>query len=103
VAAERYWVARCGKLVLAGAGDWEEVFRILEDGDIRGYQDVEKLRTRMGRPGTLEDGQLPAVEVDIAEEQIDVMVDDDDMASVDSAGIDLMGEKCDKRDGTGET
>ena len=45
VAAERYRVARCGKLALAGAGDWEEMFRILEDGDIRGYQDVEKLRT----------------------------------------------------------
>ena len=109
VAAERYRAARCGKLALAGAGDWEEVFRILEDGDIRGYQDVEKLRTRMGRPGTLEDGQLPAVEVDIAEEQIDAVVDDgdavddNDVASVDSAGVDLMGEKRDKRDGTGET
>jgi len=109
VAAERYQAAHCGKLALAGAGDWEEVFRILEDGDIRGYQDVEKLRTRMGRPGTLEDGQLPAVEVDIIEEQIDVMVDDDDLVddddvvSVDSTGIDLMGEKRDKRDGTGET
>ena len=109
VAAERYRAARCGKLALAGAGDWEEVFRILEDGDIRGYQDVEKLRTRMGRPGTLEDGQLLPVEADIAEEQIDAVADDDDMAddddvaSVGSAGVDLMGEKHDKRDGTGET
>ena len=102
VAAERYRAARCGKLALAGAGDWE-VFRILEDGDMRGYQDVEKLRTRMGHPGTLEDGQLLPVEADIAEEQIDAVADDDDVASVGSAGIDLMGEKHDKRDGTGET
>jgi hypothetical protein len=35
VAAERYRAARCGKLALAGAGDWEEALRILEDGDIR--------------------------------------------------------------------
>jgi hypothetical protein len=61
VAAERYRAARRGKLALAGAGDWEEVLRVLEDGDIRGYQDVDKLRTRVGRPGTLEDGQLAAV------------------------------------------
>ena len=68
VAVERYRAARRGKLALAGAGDWEEVLRILEDGDIRGYQDAEKLRTCVGRPGTLEDGQLVAAEVGIAEE-----------------------------------
>jgi len=98
VAAERYRAARRGKLALAGAGDWEEVLRILEDGDIRGYQDAEKLRTRVGRPGTLEDGQLVAAEVGIAEERIDAAVDDDD-----SASVDLMAEKRDKRDGTGQT
>ena len=86
VAVERYRVARCGKLVLAGAGDWEEVLRILEDGDNRGYQDVEKLRTHVGHPGTLEDGQLVAAEV--AEEQIGTVVNDDD-----SANVDLMPEK----------
>jgi len=106
VAAERYRAARHAKLALAGTGDWEEVLRILEDGDIRGYQDVEKLRTRVGRPGTLEDGQLAAVEVRAAEEQMGTMDDDDDdddVVSIDSTSIDLMTEKRDKRDGTGQT
>jgi hypothetical protein len=97
VAAERYRAARGGKLALAGTGDWEEVLRILEDGDIRGYQDVEKLRTRVGHPGTLEDGQLAAVEVDAGVD------DDDDVAGIGSASIDLMTEKRGKRDGTGQT
>ena len=98
VAAERYRAARHGKLALAGTGEWEKVLRILEDGDIRAYQDVEKLRTRVGHPGTLEDGQLVAVEVDTAEEEMDVGAEDSDTASVN-----LMQEKRDKRDGTGET
>jgi hypothetical protein len=98
VAAERYRAARRGKLALAGTGEWEKVLRILEDGDIRAYQDVEKLRTRVGRPRTLEDGQLVAVEVDAAEEEMDAGAEDSDTASVD-----LMQEMRDKRDGTGET
>ena len=98
VAAERYRAARRGKLALAGTGEWEKVLRILEDGDIRAYQDVEKLRTCVGRPGTLEDGQLVAVEVDAAEEEMDAGAEDSDTASVN-----LMQEKRDKRDGTGET
>jgi hypothetical protein len=116
VAAERYRAARRGKLALAGAGDWGEVLRVLEDGDIRGYQDVDKLRTRVGRPGTLEDGQLAEMEVrtaaeqmgmaaDDAEEQIGTAADgdDDDVASIDSPGINLFTEKRHKRDGTGQT
>jgi hypothetical protein len=104
VAAERYRAARCAKLALAGVGDWEEVLRTLEDGDIRGYQDVEKLRTRMGRPGTLEDGQLAEVELCAEEEEMGTASDDDDdVASINSASIDLMGEKRHKRDGTGQT
>ena len=82
-------MAGCGKLALAGAGDWEEVLQILEDRDIRGYQDVEKLCTHVGCPRTLEDRQLVAAEVSIAEEKIDTVVDDDD----NSANIDLMPEK----------
>ena len=97
VAAERYQAAHRGKLVLAGTGEWEKVLRILEDGDIRAYQDVEKLRTRVGCPGMLEDGQLVAVEVDAAEEEMDAGAEDSDTAS-----INLMQEKRDKRDGTGE-
>ena len=96
VAAERYQAARCGKMALAGAGDWEESLWVLEDGDIRGYQDVEKLRTRVGRPGMLEDSQLAAA----AEEQMGTVGDDDDD---DVASIDLMREKRGKRDGTGQT
>ena len=99
MAAERYQAAHRGKLALAGAGDWEEVLRVLEDGDIRGYQDVDKLHTRVGRPGTLEDGQLVAMEVHTAEEQMRMAADDaeeqigmaadgdDDVASIDSPSI----------------
>ena len=103
VAAERYRAARCAKLVLAGVGDWEDVLRTLEDGDIRGYQDVEKLHTRVGRPGMLEDGQLAEVELCAEEEETGTSSDNDDVASINSAGINLMGEKRHKRDGTGQT
>ena len=99
VAAERYRAAHCGKMALEGTGDWEEVLQVLEDGDIRGYQDVEKLCTRMGQPGMLEDEQLAAVEVCTTEEQMGTAVNDDD----DVASIDLMGKKCTKRDGMGQT
>jgi len=48
VAAEKYRVARRAKLALVGPGDWEEVLQVLNDGDIRGYQDPERLRVRPG-------------------------------------------------------
>jgi len=99
VAAERYRVARRAKLGLSGAGDWEDMLRVLEDGDIRGYQDVEKLPVRVGRPGTLEDEQVAAQEAAAATTQdVPVATANDDVAAVD-----LVGEARDKRDGTGET
>ena len=67
------------------------------------YQDIEKLCTHVGHPGMLEDGQLVAAEVDAGEEGMDARAEDNDTASIDSNGTDLMGEKWDKRDGTEET
>ncbi len=45
-AAEKYCAARKAKLALLGPGDWEQDLRVLEDGDIRGYQDPSRLRVR---------------------------------------------------------
>jgi hypothetical protein len=99
VAAERYRVAHRAKLGLAGAGDWEDVLRILEDGDIRGYQDVKKMPVHVGRPGTLENGQVAAQEaLAAAAQDAPAATDNDDVAAVD-----LVGEVRDKRDGTGQT
>ena len=98
MAAERYRVAHRAKLELSGVGDWEDMLRVLEDGDIRGYQDVEKLPVHVGRPGTLEDEQVTAQEAAVATAQdVPVATANDDMAAVD-----LVGEAQDKRDGTGE-
>ena len=65
VAAERYRVARRAKLALAGAGD-EDMLQVLNDGDIRGYQDPDHLWVHAGHKGTLEDRQV-AVEVEMEE------------------------------------
>ena len=62
-AAEKYRAARHAKYALAGEGEWEKVLRVLHDGDICGYQDPNCLRVHVGRRGTLEDGQVEAVEV----------------------------------------
>ena len=59
-AAEKYQAARCAKYVLAGEGEWEKVLRILNNNDIHGYQDPNRLHVRVGRRGTLEDGQVAA-------------------------------------------
>jgi hypothetical protein len=87
VAAERYRVARRTKLGLSGAGDWEGVLQDLEDGDIRGYQDVKKLPVRVGCPGTLEDEQVAAQEAAAATaEDIPVTTANDDVVAVDLIG-----------------
>lgn len=98
VAAERYRAARRGLLALVGPGDWEKTLCVLNDGDIRGYQDPERLRVRAGRKGTLEDGQVAAAQV--AEEEV---AEEDVEASEDVGDIDLYVEAREKRDGTGET
>ncbi|PPQ85548.1 hypothetical protein CVT25_006739, partial [Psilocybe cyanescens] len=59
-AAAKYRAARIAQLALVGPGDWEVLLKILEDGDIRGYQDPNRLHIRVGRRGTYEDGQGPA-------------------------------------------
>ena len=97
VAAERYQSARRALLALAGPGDWEKMFCILNDGDICGYQDPEQLQVHPGCKGMLEDGQVAATQVaeEDAEEDVDI---EDDVVEVD-----LYLEVCHKRDGTGET
>ncbi|PPQ92725.1 hypothetical protein CVT25_014232 [Psilocybe cyanescens] len=42
----KYCAARVVYLALVGPGDWEATFKKLEDRDIRGYQDPNRLRTR---------------------------------------------------------
>ena len=91
VAAERYRAAHHAKLALLGPGDWEESLWVLNDGDIRSYQDPDRFRVHVGCRGILEDDQL-AVEV-----QEDTVMDDD------MAPDTLYQDICKCRDGTGET
>ena len=94
VAAEKYRSAQQALLALA---DWEKTFRVLNDGDVCGYQDPERLRVHSGCKGTLEDGQVAAAQVTEEVTEDDVEMEDD------VAEIDLYLEARDKRDGTGET
>lgn len=48
VAAEKYRTARSAKLWLSGPGDWEAELKALADGDIRGYQDSNRLQKPYG-------------------------------------------------------
>ena len=88
--SQHYCIARAAKLALSGPGDWEKQLRVLNDSDVRSYQDADRLQKRKGRKGTLEDDQLEAATGTHNEDQQDV-------------GIDLMAEKRSRRDGTGET
>ncbi|KDR66325.1 hypothetical protein GALMADRAFT_1156932 [Galerina marginata CBS 339.88] len=85
--AWRYRDARKAKLALAGPGPWEQHLRILENKDIRSYQDPEHVKKRTGRKGIWED--------DVEPRRLPVDGDDSD--------IDLMQEDRHKRDGTGQT
>ena len=58
VAADKYRIARRAKLALSGTGDWEKTLRLLEDGDVRSYQDPDRLKPRQARRGILEDHQI---------------------------------------------
>ena len=92
MAAERYRRARIAKMFLSGPGDWEVVLRVLEDRDIRGYQDPNRLRVRQGRRGILNDEQLEQ----LARLTPDIpLTNDDDLT--------LYNEPRTRRDGTGET
>ncbi|KAF9030058.1 hypothetical protein BJ165DRAFT_1359078 [Panaeolus papilionaceus] len=57
-AGDKYHWAREAKLKLAGPGEWEKVLKILDDDDIRSFQDAECLKPKTGRKGTLEDKDL---------------------------------------------
>lgn len=58
--AAKYRAARKAKLALAGPGEWETTFRELLDGDIRSYQDPERLKKKQGRRGVREDDEVMA-------------------------------------------
>ena len=91
MAAERYRRARIAKMFLSGPGDWEAILQVLEDGDIRGYQDPNRLRVRQGRRGILDDEQLER----LATSTPYVVADNEDLT--------LFNEPRGRRDGTGET
>ncbi|KDR65401.1 hypothetical protein GALMADRAFT_81900, partial [Galerina marginata CBS 339.88] len=91
VAAEKYRTARAAKMAIIGPGSWEEVLRVLDDKDIRAYQDPNQLRPRNGRRGTLEDDQL---------EELNNNPTDDAPPGI---GLDLLHQARPRRDGTGET
>ncbi|PPR04026.1 hypothetical protein CVT26_001447 [Gymnopilus dilepis] len=88
-AADCYRACRAAKLALVGHGKWEETFRELNNSDIRGYQDPDRLKPRVGRKGTLEDDQdtQSAGATDPAQEE----------------DFELFNEVRTRRDGTGET
>lgn len=92
-AAEKYRAARLGKLKLSGPGDWERTYQVLLDKDIRGYQDANALRIRVGRCGVLEDGQLEALAASA------VSAD----PNTPPADLSLFPDARTRRDGTGET
>ncbi|PPQ81057.1 hypothetical protein CVT25_014571 [Psilocybe cyanescens] len=85
-AAAKYRTACIAQLVLLGPGIWEMTFKKLEDGDIRGYQDPNRLYTRVGQCGTFEDGQGPA-----------------DGVREEEGDLELFNEVRTRRDGMGQT
>lgn len=87
-AALKYRAARAAHLVLAGPGDWETDYRVLNDNDIRGYQDPDRIKERVGRRGIHEDGEVPVEEANQPTE---------------TADFELYNESRTRRDGTGET
>jgi len=89
--AQYYRLVRGAKLVLSGPGSWEMQLQILNDGDVRSYQDPNRLRKRQGRRGTLDDETL---------ERLSALPEGTE-ATVE--GISLMPEARGRRDGTGET
>lgn len=54
-AAIKYNSAHVAKLELSGSGDWMKTYQHLNDSDICGYQDPNRLQIRTGHRGTLED------------------------------------------------
>jgi len=86
--ATKYRAARAAKFKLSGPGKWENELQVLADADVRSYQDPNKLSRKRGRPGTFEDGHAST------------HIEEEGMETED---FDLLPEKRDRRDGTGET
>jgi len=92
--AQKYRVARAAKMELVGPGPWGQIFRELKDEDVRGYQDANRLKPRVGRRGVLED--------DVVEKS---STNDNrmDVDEEEGSNITLMPQERTRRDGTGET
>ena len=89
IAAGKYRAARIAKLRLVGTGEWEKALRVLNDADITGYQDANRLRPRQPRRGVLEDVTLEeTARMEMEEEGPDTLLFPDIRTC---------------RDGTGET
>ena len=99
--ATKYRAAREAKYTLCGGGPWEEVLRVLSDGDVRGYQDKDRLRVRTGRLGTLDDDQVEGAAARRGGEGSTAGAVQD--ISMEGDGISLWDQERTKRDGTGET
>jgi len=96
-AADKYRAARKAKLLLAGRGDWETTLQVLNDNDIRSYQDPNRLRPRRRRRGVLEDDQLAGLQ------EQDILDDDTSNNQQEMSNITLFNDDRTRRDGTGET
>jgi hypothetical protein len=94
-AAEKYRVARAAKFQLSGPGDWENSLQILNDKDVRGYQDPDRLKLRTGRLGTLDDDQVNAQRSATSDTTLEPTPITNEFS--------LFNEARHKRDGTGET
>jgi hypothetical protein len=94
-AAEKYRVARAAKFQLSGPGDWENALQILNDKDVHGYQDPDRLRLRTGRLGTLDDDQVSAQGSATSNTTLE--------PTPTTSEFSLFNETRHKRDGTGET
>jgi hypothetical protein len=86
VAADKYRASRIAKLALSGSGHWEDTLRVLEDREIRSYQDPDRLRPRRQRLGIYEDDHR---EFNPSELSV--------------ANFTLFNDDRTQRDGTGET
>jgi len=91
VAAGKYRAARIAKLNLVGPGDWEKSLQVLNDSDITGYQDANRLHPRQPRRGVLED--------ELVEQGVDMEIEKE----VEGPDNLLFPDIRTRRDGTGET